>query len=294
LSSRVYAQNDYNTDSLSICQKRKQLATIGLSGAYAASMTGLYYLWYADFPQSRFHFFNDNKEWLQMDKAGHVFTAYMAGSIGYQAAKYSCFDENTSVFLGGSLGLIFLTTIELFDGFSEQWGASWGDAIANTLGYGLFVGQQYFFKEQIVKLKFSFSPSPYAVYRPNLLGSNVYTQVIKDYNAQTYWLSFHPESIFRRNSENILPDWVNVSLGYSADGMLGGFSNPIKGIDGVKYPFFERQRQFYFSLDIDFNKIHTNSKFLKKVFYLANFAKIPFPALYFSEKNGMKMIPLYF
>lgn len=288
LSLKLYSQSEQNIDSLVNCKARKQIVTIGLAGTYATAMTGLYQLWYADYPQSKFHFFNDNKEWLQMDKAGHMFTSYMLGSVGHQLLNYACTNDKKSIFIGGSVGLIFLTTVEIFDGFSAKWGASWGDVIANTLGYGLFVGQQYFFDEQIVKYKFSFSPSPYAKYRPELLGKNIYTQLLKDYNAQTYWFSFHPEIFSCKKSENIIPDWINISLGYSADGMLGGFENP------KNFSSFERQRQYYVSLDIDYSKIKTNSKFLQKVFYLANFTKFPFPALCFSEKSGLRLIPLYF
>src|SRR5215469_7497447 len=37
---------------------------------------GLQYLWYKKFPHSKFHFFNDNAEWLNVDKVGHAATAY--------------------------------------------------------------------------------------------------------------------------------------------------------------------------------------------------------------------------
>ena len=38
-----------------------------------ATLIGLNQVWYADYPRSDFHFINDNAEWLQMDKVGHVF-----------------------------------------------------------------------------------------------------------------------------------------------------------------------------------------------------------------------------
>src|SRR3979490_1446479 len=37
---------------------------------------GLNYLWYKKFPHSKFHYFNDNAEWLNVDKVGHAATAY--------------------------------------------------------------------------------------------------------------------------------------------------------------------------------------------------------------------------
>ncbi|MEO7561961.1 MAG: hypothetical protein ABIT07_05160, partial [Ferruginibacter sp.] len=44
--------------------------------AYSAAMVGLYATWYKDYPQSKFHFFNDIKEWKQIDKIGHAYSAY--------------------------------------------------------------------------------------------------------------------------------------------------------------------------------------------------------------------------
>ena len=34
-------------------------------------MTSLYVSWYSGSETGGFHFYNDNREWLQMDKAGH-------------------------------------------------------------------------------------------------------------------------------------------------------------------------------------------------------------------------------
>ena len=43
---------------------------------YAAFSVGLYNSWYKNYNQGSFHFFNDAGEWNQVDKAGHVFSAY--------------------------------------------------------------------------------------------------------------------------------------------------------------------------------------------------------------------------
>ena len=83
----VYSQNDSTgrerPDSTALNKKRLTgvLATQGV--IYAGSMTGLYFLWYADYPQSSFHFFNDGAEWMQVDKAGHLTAGYLISNIGY-------------------------------------------------------------------------------------------------------------------------------------------------------------------------------------------------------------------
>lgn len=44
--------------------------------SYTATVLVLNNVWYAQYPRSRFHFFDDQREWLEIDKAGHVLTAY--------------------------------------------------------------------------------------------------------------------------------------------------------------------------------------------------------------------------
>ncbi|MBQ2188975.1 MAG: DUF2279 domain-containing protein [Bacteroidales bacterium] len=259
---------------------------------YAASMTGLYYAWYADYPQSKFHFFNDNGEWLQMDKAGHLTTSYIVGSFGYELLRDAGLDETRSIWFGGTLGLAFLTTVEVFDGLSDGWGFSWGDMAANTLGCGLFIGQQFLWHEQRITVKYSFHPTKFADYRPDLLGKDLIQQTIKDYNGQTYWASFNFKSLFL-NKESKFPAWLNFAFGYGATGMTGGFSNTLV-YAGESIPYYERQRQFYFSLDVDFTKIPTNNKFLKYTFKVLNIFKVPFPAIEYNTGGNWVWHWIYF
>ena len=77
-----------------------------------------------------------------MDKAGHALTAYQLGRYGYEVLKWTGVKEKNATWYGGSFGLFFLTTIEVMDGFSEEWGFSPGDMLANVGGTALFIGQQ--------------------------------------------------------------------------------------------------------------------------------------------------------
>ena len=49
---------------------------------YSTTIYALNDLWYKDYPQSSFHWINDNFNWLQMDKVGHATTAYQVGMLG--------------------------------------------------------------------------------------------------------------------------------------------------------------------------------------------------------------------
>ena len=171
------------------------------------------------------------------------------------------------------------------DGFSEEWGFSLGDIAANAAGTGLLVGQELLWKEQRIIVKYSFHQTKYSKIRPELLGENFMEQSIKDYNGQTYWLS---ANIWSFSKESNFPKWINIALGYGAEGMLG-VSNSLKNIVSPK-PF----RQFYISLDVDLSKIKTQSKILQSVFSVINFIKIPAPTLEFRSKGGLKFHYLYF
>ena len=268
-------------------KSRARLVMYGTAGGYVISMSGLYTLWYRNSASSSFHLFNDNHEWLQVDKAGHAVTSYFVGKTFFNLMKWSGFSENKATWYGGSVGFLYLTGVEMFDGFSRDWGFSTGDMIANTTGAALFIGQQYFWNEQRIILKYSFHKTEFADYRPDVLGEGLNEQMLKDYNGQTYWMSANISSFIK--SENNFPKWLNFAAGYGAEGMTGGFAN-IRG----DVPEFERYRQYYLSFDVDLSRIPIKKGFAKSLLSTINFIKIPFPAVEFNSKGIVKFYPFYF
>lgn len=275
-------------DSVSFSQKRFNYVIAGQTLAYTSTMTGLYQLWYKDYHQSSFHFFNDSKEWLQMDKVGHAFSSYYVNEFCFSTFKWAGLNDKKNIILSSSIGLLYISTIEIFDGFSDGWGASVSDLGANSFGIGLFAVQQYFWDGQKIIPKFSFHQTSFSDYRPDALGENFFQQLFKDYNGQTYWLSVNMDLIVPNQN---IPKWFNIAFGYSADGMVGGDVNPVIFNNEI-IPDFERRRQYYLSLDVDLTKIKTKSKFLNTCFAALNCLKIPFPAVEYA--NGFKFKPLYF
>ena len=130
------------SDSSKVDRRKLNFLIIGGSVAYTGTMVGLYNMWYKDYATSSFHFQSDNNQWMGLDKLGHSTTSYWIGRIGYHSLKWAGVKEKHAVWYGGSVGLFFVTTVEIFDGFSNEWGASWGDIVANVAGAGLFIGQQ--------------------------------------------------------------------------------------------------------------------------------------------------------
>jgi hypothetical protein len=261
--------------------------TVLASSAGALTVGSLIYLdqaWYKDYNTGKFHFFNDNKEWLQMDKAGHMFTTYQTGRLMMDAFNWAGFNRRQQLFIGGSSGLAYMTAIEVLDGFSDGWGFSWGDEVADILGASAAISQEAFWHEQRIQIKFSYAQSGLAKYNPELLGKNPYTQILKDYNGQTYWLSANIFSFLKKESK--FPKWLNVAVGYSAYGMLGGqYNNFTVQDDQGNVLLFQRERRFYLSLDVDLTRIKTKSRFLKSVFSAFNILKFPAPALQLSPKG---------
>ncbi len=266
--------------------KRILYVSGGQSLIYATSLTLLYQTWYKDYPQSAFHWIDDNGEWLQMDKIGHATTSAYFGKFGYEMYRWAGMNRKSAIWYGGSAGFLFLTVIEILDGFSAEWGASKGDLIANTAGTVLFIGQQLGWNDQRLNLKWSYHTTEFASQREDQLGKNGLERMLKDYNGQTYWLSGNIKSFLPESSK--FPGWLNVAVGYGADGMLGANSNP------SDLPEYQRYRQYYLTLDVDLSKIKTRSHFLKFWLNAFNFIKIPFPALEYNNEHGVVLHYLYF
>src|SRR5690606_39243012 len=273
------------SDTLNI--PRRNAVIITEASLATASLVGLHQLWYADYPKSKFHTINDNDEWLQMDKLGHVFASYQMGRAGANVLNWSGVRKKDQLLYGATLGFGFLTAVEVFDGFSKEWGFSWGDVMANAAGTGLYVGQELLWNEQRITLKFSFHQTKYAQQNPDKLGNGFLEEVLKDYNGQTYWLNFNLHSFFK---ESRIPKWLDLSLGYGAYGMI----NAVQDIDNQLLKTSGRGRQFYLSFDINLSKVKVkNSRFLTSVLDVLNVIKVPFPTLEFG-KNGSAFHLFYY
>jgi len=269
--------------------------TVLISSTAVLTGASLIYLnqqWYSHYNTGKFHFFNDNAEWLQMDKAGHAFSTYQISRLMMEGFEWAGFNKKQTLFVGGTIGLGYMTAVELMDGYSEGWGFSWGDMVANLAGTSLAISQKAIWNQQRIQLKYSFSQSGLAQYNPTLLGNTIYSQWLKDYNAQTYWLSINPSTFLK--SDTKFPKWLNVSFGYSAYGMIGGMYNTrvVQDQDGNVLKL-QRQRRYYLSLDVDLTRIKTKSKFLKSVFSVFNILKIPAPTIEFKD-TGLRFYYLYY
>jgi uncharacterized protein YfiM (DUF2279 family) len=272
-------------DSLQI--PRRSAVVISETSLSVTALVGLSQLWYADYPKSNFHFIDDSNVWMQLDKAGHVFSSYHLGRFSAEALAWSGVSKKDQLVYGATYGFAFLTAVEVLDGYSAQWGASWSDVAANAAGTALYVSQELWWREQRIVPKYSFHTTSYAQQRPDLLGSSLQEQLLKDYNGQTYWLSINVNAFLKSKS---IPAWFNVALGYGADGMLSADAlSPISSLSSAA-----RTRQIYLSLDVDLTRIKTKSHFLKTICSVFNTIKIPAPTIEFKGSTMAIFHPIYF
>lgn len=286
-----------------------------IAGLYTASSVALYQIWYKDYPLGGFRVFNDNAEWLQMDKGGHVLSAYFETVWARELFRWAGQPDGKAIAYGALTSTVIQATIETFDGFSEQWGFSWGDILANTAGTGLAAGQELLWDEQRMTIKFGFGPTNYGglgdpvltARAEDLYGTSAPERLLKDYNGLSYWLSVNPYSFFspQRQERTWWPAWLNIAAGYGAENLYGGFENHWCA-DGESRPEdcpagelvtryeVQRQRQYLLSLDVDFTRIETNKAWLRTLFGVLNVVKIPAPALELREGEGLKGHWIYF
>jgi hypothetical protein len=77
LKTPTYQNKGLGIDLASTVDKKKRnILLISEAAIYTGALVTLNQLWYADYPRSSFHFINDNAEWLQMDKLGHMTVSY--------------------------------------------------------------------------------------------------------------------------------------------------------------------------------------------------------------------------
>lgn len=288
------------------------ITSIGVAG-YSAVTIGLNQAWYANYPRSKFHSFDDWNGWRQMDKFGHAMTSYFESKWAGDLYRWAGLSRNQAAWVGFGTGLLFQTTLEIMDGFSEKWGFSWGDMGFNLLGSSLYLGQELLWQEQRFRLKMSthrpsYSTTPIQATNSNatssiharttaLFGNSIPELLFKEYNGQTIWLSVNIASFLKNRPHGFPPPWINVAVGYGIENVFGAESNTWEDKAGNSFTapaHYQRHSQFFLSLDIDFERIPTKHKWLKTIFGILNIFKVPFPTLEINTLGAVKFHPFYF
>lgn len=294
--------------------KRRFWISAGTGTAvYSGFSVALWNAWYKDFPLTEFHTFDDMAEWKGMDKSGHLFSTWMEANLVFHGALWTGMDRRKAAWTGVGVGMGLQSTVEIMDGFSEEWGFSWGDVAFNVLGAAAFMGQEMAWEEQRIVFKVSgrrpaYSTEPVfsvdgrhsttlderAAY---LYGISAPEVILKDYNALTIWASANVSSFLPQVEQKGFFGCLNVALGFGANNLYGGFENQWEEEEGVVFLLDEnaypRYHQFYLSPDIDLTRIPTRSRWLKFALGILNVFKIPAPAMEVNTLGKVRFHPLH-
>jgi uncharacterized protein YfiM (DUF2279 family) len=275
-------------------KRRKIEAWMGLVGGTAAVHSSLYSSWYSEYSRSRFHWFNDNAEWKQMDKAGHAFSSYFVGVNAAALFRFSGYSQKRSAVYGAFIGILFQTPLEIMDGYSTGWGASKGDLLSNSAGTLFAAFQNYKWGKPRIPIRITLHTSSFANQRPNLLGQTLPERLLKDYNGQTYWIDLNPNRLKLKWKK--WPKWLGVNFGYGADGLLGGDDNIWTDASGKinDRSDVQRYRQYYVGPSVSFGYLQKSKRPLLQVAgFVSERLRLPMPALEYNVKNGFQFHPLY-
>ncbi|MCP9236461.1 DUF2279 domain-containing protein [Lewinella sp. JB7] len=266
------------------------------AGAYLGFGVGLYSIWYKGYELEGFHTFNDWPEWEQMDKVGHVFTAYFFNRSAFAGLRWAGVKRPAARYTALGVANLLQATIETMDGFSSNWGFSLSDMGANLAGSLVFTVQDILWREQRILIKVSndFRPVPDVPVVRNdgttgnlgyvvreRFGGNPFERFLKDYNTQTIWLSVNPAAFIPKSP---LPQWLNIAVGYGVEDVYGAYGNVWKE-DGVGFSYRpdDRRRQWFLSPDLYLSRIPTKKRWVRLALGILDFIKVPAPTLEYSR-----------
>lgn len=295
MAATANAQTDcsasQNPDSICISPNIRNYRIGWMASAVAisvpASIVGLNFAWHGKLPNQRFHLTKEDNGWLQMPKGSYFLGGSKVAINSYYVFNWTGVNRKKNIWYAGIGSAVYMTMLETADGFTPS-GFSFTDWGMGVAGAAFTTAQLLKWREQKVNLKYSVHKSPYAKYNPETLGTNRAQQWLKDYNGQTYWVSFSP---WAWSKSTKAPRWLCIAFGYGADGMLAAYNN---NVPGDPPPTFTRYRQYYISLDIDLSKVKTRYKLVHFLFLALSNIKVPFPAFEFNSKEGLRFHPIYF
>jgi len=233
-------------------------------------------VWYTE-NTTVFHtleFMQDWNKYQQMDKFGHFSDAYFTSDLAGKIYRWSGFSGNTSVWLGALSGWAWMLEIEVSDAFMAEWGFSWGDMLANTLGSAFYVLQQFNY-DALGGLHPKFSWHKSEAWKEMRYHKDP-KAFFEDYEGMTFWLTINPHHYFPESWKKDYSQWL------APLGLAVGVSAKNIGI----YPW-GGYKEYFVGLDVDLRKlpIWDDWPFFKFVKSEVNFLRLPLPTIRFSPKG---------
>ncbi|MCX6140855.1 MAG: DUF2279 domain-containing protein [Candidatus Kapabacteria bacterium] len=194
---------------------------------------------------------------LNADKLGHMTFAYAASTIYSDLFRWCGMDSTTAAWSGFGVAMTYQTYVEIRDGFSADYGFSWGDMAANTIGATLPVAQHYVPALRSIDLQISYWPSE--AYK-----SGAYNSIIDDYTSTTHWLALNAYDVAPSSWQSWFPPWLGLAIGHSVQNLDGNGGG---------------QHVVYLSLDWQLHRIPNLPTWLRDVFRVLHLYHLPAPAV---------------
>lgn len=213
--------------------------------------------WKGEKSSFRFEWDYDWKYALGADKFGHFFFPYLMTNVYSDAFQWSGIEKKKSLYYAASLAFLYQTYIEIRDGFSKEWGFSWGDFTANTMGAAYPILQEEIPFLKNINMKLSFYPS-------ERFKNNSHSVIMDDYESTYHWLTFNIYNFLPDNIKSWYPKWINLALGH--------------GVRELDFPNGGRH-EIFIALDWNLEALPGESSFIKLLKKYLNFYKLPAPAV---------------
>ena len=220
-----------------------------------------------------------------MDKLGHIVANVYLTKLSAESFVWAGVDRKKALWLGFTNSTLLYTAFELTDAGFEDWGFSIPDYVANLLGAGYPILQEYYPIMNHFNFKWSFWPSTYfqnEVHqnKPGFVNYETYEYLLHDYDGMTFWLSTDIDWILPIQYESYWPDWLNIAIGYTA-------KNLPQDNHALKY------REYILSFDYNLLKLPGNNSLLNTLKLIFNVIHFPAPAIKFGN-NGITYYLFYF
>ncbi len=190
----------------------EKLAVLGT--VYTGALVALHFIqhnawWKVPGP---FQVIEDWRYALQVDKAGHVYGAYLMSYLCGEFLLAAGVELREAIRWGALLGLLYQTYVEIEDGFSRDWGFSPSDEIANFIGSYWYLAQHFWQPLQAFQLRWQYIPARWSGDLPRKHGGTF----IDDYNSSTFWLAIDVKQFLPPTWRRYYPDWLMLAIGYGA------------------------------------------------------------------------------
>lgn len=227
------------------------------AGAFVFGHTVQNDIWWKD-QKSDFHF-NWKEDWSYAygaDKLGHLYFPWVAASVYGDLFTWAGIPKKNALIYSGALALAYQTYVEVKDGFSAQWGFSWGDMLFNAVGASFPLAKESFPLLKGVSFKVSYYPS-------ERFKNNSHNVIIDDYESTYHWMTVNINEYLAPENKSFWFDFINAGIGH--------------GVKNLDTP--QPHHELFLSLDINLNAIKWDFigwKLLQKAF---SFYHLPSPAI---------------